>query len=103
MPRIPNRPATVLVVLGLTTFLSMAHGHHGLVDSRDPKNLPTPAKPAAKPVSWKQKDFFITFWCPPPANDQALAAVAAEHFNLTWVPAEGLDVAAKHGLRHADQ
>ena len=99
MPRIPNRPATVLVVLGLTTFLSMAHGHHGLVDSRDPKNLPTPAKPAAKPVSWKQKDFFITFWCPPPANDQALAAVAAEHFNLTWVPAEGLDVAAKHGLR----
>ncbi len=48
---------------------------------------------------WIQKDFLITFWCPPPATDQALGAVADEHFNLTWVPEEGLDVAARHHLR----
>lgn len=48
---------------------------------------------------WTQKDFLITFWCPPPATDENLAAVAAEGFNLTWTPAEGLDVAARHGLR----
>ena len=48
---------------------------------------------------WTQTDFLITFWCPPPATDEQLAAVAAEGFNLTWTPAEGLDVAARHGLR----
>ena len=58
----------------------------------------------ANDTAWKQKEFIITFWCPPPATDQALAAVAAEHYNLTWVPVEGLDVAAKHKpARHADQ
>ena len=57
---------------------------------------------AAEPVKnkgWTQKQFIITFWCPPPATDQTLAAVAAEHYNLTWVPVEGLDLAAKHKLR----
>ncbi len=54
---------------------------------------------SAQNAGWTQKEFIITFWCPPPATDQALAAVAAEHYNLTWVPAEGLDVAAKHKLR----
>jgi hypothetical protein len=53
----------------------------------------------AKHQGWTQKQFIITFWCPPPATDQALAAVAAEHYNLTWIPVEGLDVAAKHKLR----
>ena len=53
----------------------------------------------AKNEEWTQKQFIITFWCPPPATDHALAAVAAEHYNLTWVPADGLDVAAKHKLR----
>ena len=48
---------------------------------------------------WKQKQFIITFWLPPPATDENLTTVAAEHFNLTWVPVEGLDVAARHGLR----
>ena len=48
---------------------------------------------------WMQKGFLITFWCPPPATDENLAAVAAEGFNLTWAPAEGLDVVARHGLR----
>ncbi|MBI4579114.1 MAG: hypothetical protein HY718_05385 [Planctomycetes bacterium] len=48
---------------------------------------------------WKLKQFIITFWLPPPATDEALAAVAAEHYNLTWTPVEGLDVAGKHGLR----
>ena len=52
-----------------------------------------------KPSCWKQKNFFITFWSPPPADDNALTAVAAEHYNLTWVPEEGLDGAARHGLR----
>ena len=48
---------------------------------------------------WKPDKFIITFWCPPPATDDALARVAAEHYNLTWVPVEGLDVAARHGIR----
>lgn len=48
---------------------------------------------------WTQKDFLITFWCPPPATDENLANVSEEGFNLTWVPEEGLDVAARHGLR----
>lgn len=48
---------------------------------------------------WAQKDFIITFWCPPPATDENLARVAKEGFNLTWTPVEGLDVAAKHSLR----
>jgi len=48
---------------------------------------------------WVQKDFLITFWCPPPATDENLARVAEEGFNLTWVPEEGLDVSARHGLR----
>lgn len=54
---------------------------------------------SASEVRWKQKEFLITFWCPPPATDEALARVAAEGFNLTWTPPEGLDVAARHGLR----
>jgi hypothetical protein len=48
---------------------------------------------------WRQKEFLITFWNPPPAQDRTLAAIKAEHYNLTWVPVEGLDVAARHGLR----
>ena len=53
-----------------------------------------------KPAShWMQKDFLITFWCPPPATEENLARVAKEGFNLTWVPAEGLEAAARHGLR----
>ena len=48
---------------------------------------------------WKQNQFLITFWCPPPATDEALTRVAAEGFNLTWTPPEGLDVAARHNLR----
>jgi hypothetical protein len=54
---------------------------------------------AEMPTSWKQKEFFITFWSPPPADDNILANVAAEHYNLTWTPVEGLDVAAKHRMR----
>ena len=56
-----------------------------------------PARPAAE--SWKQKEFIITFWCPPPATDEQLARVAAEGFNLTWTPEKGLEVAARHHLR----
>lgn len=57
------------------------------------------AEPAKTNEAWTQKQFLITFWCPPPATDQALAAVAAEGYNLTWVPVDGLDMAAKHKLR----
>ena len=48
---------------------------------------------------WTQKQFIVTFWCSPPATDEALGRVAAEGFNLTETPADGLDVAARHGLR----
>lgn len=47
---------------------------------------------------WKPDKFIITLWSPPPATDEALARVATEHYNLTWVPVKGLDVAARHGL-----
>ena len=57
------------------------------------------AAESAKDSGWIQKQFIVTFWCPPPAADQPLAAVAAEHYNLTWVPVEGLDLVAKHKLR----
>ena len=50
-------------------------------------------------AGWRQDRFLITFWCPPPATDEALARAAAEHYNLTWVAEEGLDAAARHGLR----
>ncbi|HOW69209.1 MAG TPA: hypothetical protein PKY77_01300 [Phycisphaerae bacterium] len=61
-----------------------------------------PASTLAAPATgkgWTQKQFIITFWCPPPATEEALKAVAAEHYSLTWVPPDGLDVAAKHRLR----
>ena len=54
---------------------------------------------SATAAGWTQKQFLITFWLPPPATDENLARVAAEGFNLTWTPQEGLDVAARHGLR----
>jgi hypothetical protein len=55
---------------------------------------------AAEPdKGWTQKQFIISFWCPPPATDHALAAVAAEHYNLTWASVADLDVVAKHKLR----
>lgn len=57
------------------------------------------AESPAAPARWKQDRFLITFWCAPPATDEALARVAAEGFNLTWTPPEGLDVAARHHLR----
>jgi len=53
----------------------------------------------ATAAGWTQKQFLVTFWCPPPATDENLARVAAEGFNLTWTPEEGLDVALRHGLR----
>lgn len=57
------------------------------------------AEPSLSETRWKQNQFLMTFWCPPPATDEALARVAAERFNLTWTPPEGLDVAARHNLR----
>ena len=53
----------------------------------------------AQAGAWRLDHLITTFWCPPPATDEALARVAAEHFTLTWVPEQGLDVAARHGLR----
>jgi hypothetical protein len=52
------------------------------------------------PVSaWKQDRFLVTFWCPPPATDEALARVASEGYNLTWSPADKLDIVAKYKLK----
>jgi hypothetical protein len=64
-------------------------------------SLPATAAPQSQPTTghWTQKQFLLTFWCPPPATDENLARVAAEGFNLTWVPVEGLDVVARHHLR----
>jgi hypothetical protein len=47
---------------------------------------------------WKQDRLLVTFWCPPPANDTHLAAVAADGYNVTGTPEAGLDVARRHGL-----
>lgn len=49
--------------------------------------------------AWKQDDFIITFWCPPPATDENLVRAASEGYNLTSAPVDGLDVAARHKLR----
>jgi len=48
---------------------------------------------------WKLTNIIITFWNAPPVTDEAEARVAAEHYNLTWTAADGLDAAARHGLR----
>ena len=50
-----------------------------------------------KPI--KQDQVIVTFWSPPPATEEALAAVAAQGYNLTWTPESGLDMARKHGLK----
>ncbi len=62
---------------------------------------PIAAHAASPPVvkPWKADSVIITFWCPPPATDEALANVVAEGYNLTWTPEAGLDVAGKHGLK----
>jgi hypothetical protein len=49
--------------------------------------------------AWKQNNFIITFWCPPPADKETLSRVAKEGFNLTWTDEHGLDVAHEQGLR----
>ena len=53
----------------------------------------------AKTKPWKLDRILVTFWCPPPATDANLATVAQEGYNLTWTPAEGLDVAQRHGIK----
>ncbi len=54
---------------------------------------------SSKTAPWTQKQFIVTFWCSPPPTDEALTRVAAEGFNLTESPPEGLDAVARHGLR----
>ena len=48
---------------------------------------------------WKQNQFIITFWCPPPATKDILSVVAKEGFNLTWTDERGLDIAHAQGLK----
>ncbi len=55
--------------------------------------------PAWSADSWKQNQFIITFWCPPPADKEILSRVAKEGFNLTWTDERGLDIAQKQGLK----
>ncbi|MCE5276464.1 MAG: hypothetical protein ABFD92_19445 [Planctomycetaceae bacterium] len=76
--------AWMLVCLSITRASGQSGGHASSQPDR---------------TTWRQKQFMVTFWCPPPASDEALARVAAEGYNLTWVPVEGLDVAARHKLR----
>ena len=57
------------------------------------------ASTRSAPQPWKQDHVWITFWCPPPATDDALRAVAQDAYNLTWTPETGLDVARRHGLK----
>jgi len=40
---------------------------------------------------WKQKEFIITMWCPPPSNDENLARLVREGFTLTNVSFSGDD------------
>lgn len=55
---------------------------------------------SAAEKAWQQKNIWISFWCPPPEKDEAaLARAGAEHFNLTWTSAAGLDAAWRHGLK----
>jgi len=49
--------------------------------------------------TWKLDHILTTMWSPPPVTDENLARLAAEHYTLTWVSADGLDAAAGHGLR----
>jgi len=49
--------------------------------------------------TWKPDHIITTMWSPPPVTDENLARLAAEHYTMTWVPADGLDAAARHGLR----
>lgn len=54
--------------------------------------------PCVEASFWKQKNFIITFWSPPPASKEALSTVANEGFNLTWTYEQGLDVVRGQGL-----
>lgn len=61
--------------------------------------------------AWKQKDFIITMWCPPPATDENLNTLIRDGYNLTNVAYMGdvavpenesaklLDVAQKNGIK----
>ena len=79
---LPMKSSSILTVLLLAGVSAFAGG-----------------ETSAPATHWIQKQFLITFWCPPPATDENLARVAAEGFTLTWTPADGLDVAARHHLR----
>ncbi len=89
-----NAEWTVVPVVIAAGAMAVLVAHQAAGEAAAPMAASQP-----KHETWKQKQFLITFWCPPPATDEALAQVAAEGYNLTWVPAEGLDVAARHKLR----
>lgn len=57
------------------------------------------AEEKAAANTWKQKQFIITCWMPPPATDENLSTFSAEHYNVTWASVKELDLVAKHGLR----
>ncbi|MEN6357973.1 MAG: hypothetical protein ABFD83_12925 [Armatimonadota bacterium] len=60
---------------------------------------------------WKQKEFIITMWCPPPATDQNIDTLLRDGYNLTNVafanswgqvvnnPIGLLDLAQNHGIK----
>ena len=62
-------------------------------------------------ANWRQKDFIITMWCPPPVTEENMAALEKDNYTLTGVTADGdiesakrnvlqqLDIARKHRLK----
>lgn len=62
-------------------------------------------------MTWQRQEFIISMWCPPPANDEHLAILKRDGYNLTNVAvvfdvilpsAEALrrlDLAAKHNIK----
>ena len=70
-----------------------------LKDIGDPETVPAARAPGEPPAPGHRISSSSRSGAHRPPNDKALAAVAAEHYNLTWVPVEGLDAAARHGLR----
>lgn len=54
--------------------------------------------PSVGICAWKQNQFIITHWCPPPPTIEALSSAKNEGFNLTWALESKLDIVQKQGL-----
>ena len=62
-------------------------------------------------AKWRQQEFIVTMWCPPPATEENMAILERDHYTLTGVGTEGdrtaaganlveqLDIAQKHHMK----